>query len=890
MRYIAAVTNPEMVSDIETVKNILIQSNVILEAFGNAKTNRNDNSSRFGKYMDIDFDFKGDPIGGHINNYLLEKARVVHQQVGERNFHAFYQFLKGAPEHVLKAAKLINRPNDYKYLQQGRSPDVESINDKKDYEAVNNALKASKFSPLEIENIWKLIAAIIVLGNVTFNHENDQAYVNDHESLVSLASLLGVSKEQAAKALCYRIVAARGEAIEKGHNIEDAIYGKNAFAKAIYDRLFSWIVGKINAAIDPANGATKHAGNKVIGVLDIYGFEIFDENSFEQLCINYCNEKLQQLFIELVLKQEQEEYRSENIGWTQVDYFNNKVICDLIDQPHRGIIATLDEACLNVGKVTDQMFLHAMDQKLGKHNHYKSRQTDTSDKTLEHNQDFQIRHYAGDVRYSVLNFLDKNKDALFQDYKRLLYFSNMDMLKAMWPEGKQDVTKVTKRPQTTGTIFKNSMVSLVENLMSKEPYYVRCIKPNAVKSPSKFDDDLVVHQVRYLGLLENVRVRRAGFANRQLFTRFLQRYKVTCPATWPTWSSDPRLGCDEIMRHFNSHDDVKYGRTKIFIRSPQTLFSMEEERNKRLPDVVLTMQKYWRGYKSRLYVRRLRAALLVMRNWRRHRLREHVKELIKLYGNAKKEPHYGRDIQWPVIHKWPLAISKLDPLLKSFFDRWRGVMMLQSVPREQWGEVKIKSAAIEALDRRKKEFGLKRRWHGNYLVQEPENRNFQLFDKLLSAIMDRRGGKILFSSFIRKANKHGKMEDRVIVVTTSGILKMTNRYKEMKFIPFNKITGLAVTTGADNFVSIRSPGNDLVICLYNNKKECRSGELVGVLYSQYRSVTGGSTLPQGVDVRDALQVTLGGKSKTVTTQPKDDGVPEFHWSTKSTIVCRCITR
>ncbi|XP_012557219.1 unconventional myosin-Id isoform X1 [Hydra vulgaris] len=882
MKYIAAVTNPSKQSDIENTKTVLIQSTIILESFGNAKTNRNDNSSRFGKYMDIDFDFKGDPIGGHISNYLLEKARVVHQQVGERNFHSFYQFLSGSPEAVLKEAKLVNKPDDYLYLRQGRCSEVESIDDKKSFDAVNAAFSASKFDQSQIDSIWSLIGAIISLGNIAFGEENDQAYITDKDSLSIFSKLLKVDSNECNKALCYRMVFARGELIEKGHSKTQACYSKDALAKALYERLFSWIVTKINSVIDPQHGKKKKEGNKVIGVLDIYGFEIFDENSFEQLCINYCNEKLQQLFIELVLKQEQEEYKREQIEWVQVEYFNNKIICDLIDQPHKGIFSILDEACLNVGKVTDQMFLHAMDQKLGVHNHYKSRQTDTADKTLMHNRDFQIQHYAGDVKYSVDSFLDKNKDDLYQDFKRMLYNSEHSILKEMWPEGKQDITQVTKRPQTTGTIFKNSMIALVENLLKKEPYYVRCIKPNSIKSPLKFDDELISHQVRYLGLLENVRVRRAGFANRQHFDRFFQRYKVICEETWPSWDKASKEGCIKIIEKFHFENDVKYGKTKIFIRSPQTLFSLEEERFKQLPKVTLIIQKSWRGYKARLYVKRLCAALLIMRNWRRHKIAEYVVELKTKFANVKHEVHFGRDLPWPHVGKYPLILGKLDPLLLSFFKRWRGGMMLRSVPREQWGEVRIKSSAIEALAKRKQDFGLIRKWSGDYLKEDVENRNFELYKRITS---EWNRGKVLFSSFMRKVNKHKKTEDRIIIVTDKGVMKLNTKYKEMKIIPYTKISGLGVTTTSDNLLVIRIPGNDLVICLYNNKKECRSGELVGIIFEQYRKMVASNIR---VDVQDNLNIELGGKVKTVIVKKKVDGAPDFNWSNKNNIILNCI--
>ncbi|NXP48435.1 MYO1D protein, partial [Heliornis fulica] len=314
--------------------------------------------------------------------------------------------------------------------------------------------------------------------------------------------------------------------------------------------------------------------------------------SFEQFCINYCNEKLQQLFIQLVLKQEQEEYQREGIPWKHIDYFNNQVIVDLVEQQHKGIIAILDDACMNVGKVTDEMFLEALNNKLGKHAHFSSRKLCATDKTLEFDRDFRIKHYAGDVIYSVTGFIDKNKDTLFQDFKRLMYNSSNPVLKMMWPEGKLSITEVTKRPLTAAALFKNSMIALVDNLASKEPYYVRCIKPNDKKSPQVFDEERCRHQVEYLGLLENVRVRRAGFAYRQTYEKFLHRYKMISEFTWP--NHDLPSDKDAVRKLIECHGfqhDVAYGKTKIFIRTPRTLFTLEDLHAKMLVRIVLFLQK-----------------------------------------------------------------------------------------------------------------------------------------------------------------------------------------------------------------------------------------------------------------------------------------------------------
>jgi len=375
MRYIAAVTNVSGQKEIERAKNVLLQSNDILEAFGNAKTNRNDNSSRFGKYMDINFDFKGDPMGGHINNYLLEKSRVIHQQAGDNNFHSFYQLLKGAPEKMLNECNLTRDYSQYRYLSANNNA-VVLPSKAGEFNRVQAAFKALDFSDNATESIWKMIAVILHLGNIEFDSREDNgesiATIRSKNEVQTIADLLQVKVEDVKQSLLTRVIAAMGEVMRKPHSLNAAETSRDSFAKALYDRLFTWIVGHVNSAIDPAlTDSNRHQDATVIGVLDIYGFEVFDNNSFEQFCINYCNERLQQLFIELVLKQQQDEYEREGIEWVHIDYFNNQIICDLIDQPHRGILALMDEACLNVGKTTDATLLQAMDQKLkGKNINY----------------------------------------------------------------------------------------------------------------------------------------------------------------------------------------------------------------------------------------------------------------------------------------------------------------------------------------------------------------------------------------------------------------------------------------------------------------------------------------------------------------------------------------
>ncbi|KFO27982.1 Myosin-Ib [Fukomys damarensis] len=644
MSYVAAVCGKG--AEVNQVKEQLLQSNPVLEAFGNAKTVRNDNSSRFGKYMDIEFDFKGDPLGGVISNYLLEKSRVVKQPRGERNFHVFYQLLSGASEELLHKLKLEQDFSRYNYLSLD-SAKVNGVDDAANFRTVRNAMQIVGFMDHEAESVLEVVAAVLKLGNIEFKPESrvnglDESKIKDKNELKEICELTGIDQSVLERAFSFRTVEAKQEKVSTTLNVAQAYYARDALAKNLYSRLFSWLVNRINESIKAQTKVRK----KVMGVLDIYGFEIFEilasagavpdggvcvvsclhgviappyqDNSFEQFIINYCNEKLQQIFIELTLKEEQEEYIREDIEWTHIDYFNNAIICDLIENNTNGILAMLDEECLRPGTVTDDTFLEKLNQVCATHQHFESRMSRCSrflnDTSLPHSC-FRIQHYAGKVLYQVEGFVDKNNDLLYRDLSQAMWKAGHALIKSLFPEGNPAKINL-KRPPTAGSQFKASVATLMKNLQTKNPNYIRCIKPNDKKAAHVFTESLVCHQIRYLGLLENVRVRRAGYAFRQAYEPCLERYKMLCKQTWPHWKGPARSGVEVLFNELEiPMEEYSFGRSKIFIRNPRTLFALEDLRKQRLEDLATLIQKIYRGWKCRTHFLLMKKSQIVIAAW-----------------------------------------------------------------------------------------------------------------------------------------------------------------------------------------------------------------------------------------------------------------------------------
>uniref|UniRef100_A0A8V0ZXJ8 Myosin IE n=1 Tax=Gallus gallus TaxID=9031 RepID=A0A8V0ZXJ8_CHICK len=574
---------------VQHVKDIILQSNPLLEAFGNAKTVRNNNSSRFGKYFEIQFSPGGEPDGGKISNFLLEKSRVVMRNPGERSFHIFYQLIEGASSEQ-KSSLGITSMDYYYYLSLSGSYKVDDINDKSDFQETLHAMSVIGIFAEEQTLVLQIVAGILHLGNISFKEVGNYAAVESEEFLAFPAFLLGINQDRLKEKLTSRQMdskwGGKSESINVTLNVEQACYTRDALAKALHARVFDYLVDSINKAME------KDHEEYNIGVLDIYGFEIFQKNGFEQFCINFVNEKLQQIFIELTLKAEQEEYVQEGIRWTPIDYFNNKIVCDLIENKVNppGIMSILDDVCATmhaVGEGADQTLLQKLQMQIGTHEHFNS-----------WNQGFIIHHYAGKVSYDMDGFCERNRDVLFMDLIELMQSSDLPFIKALFPENLQVDKK--GRPTTAGSKIKKQANDLVGTLMKCTPHYIRCIKPNETKKPRDWEESRVKHQVEYLGLKENIRVRRAGYAYRRVFKKFLQRYAILTKATWPSWKGDEKQGVLHLLQSVNMDpDQYQLGKSKVFIKAPESLFLLEEMRERKYDGYARAIQKAWRKYAAR---------------------------------------------------------------------------------------------------------------------------------------------------------------------------------------------------------------------------------------------------------------------------------------------------
>ncbi|KAG2221465.1 hypothetical protein INT45_005006 [Circinella minor] len=666
MRYFATADDKETVgkkskngeSAMTEVEEQILATNPIMEAFGNAKTTRNDNSSRFGKYIEIQFDKQCNIVGAKIRTYLLERSRLIFQPETERNYHIFYQFCAGASAEDREAFGLQEWSN-FDYLKQGGTGEIPGVDDIAEFEITKQSLSMVGIHKETQQQILRLLAALLHLGNIEIGGRSDAMLSENDSSLGMATQLLGINTNEFKKWIVRKQISTRSEKIMTNLSPQQAHVVRDSMAKYIYSNLFDWLVGVVNESLacDDVNRVSTF-----IGVLDIYGFEHFKKNSFEQFCINYANEKLQQQFNQHVFKLEQEEYVRENIDWTFIDFSDNQKCIEMIEAK-MGILSLLDEES-RLPSGSDQGFCNKLYSNFGTQtyqNYFK--------KPRFSNNAFTVVHYAHDVQYESEGFMEKNKDTVPDEHLTLLENAQFEFLANMIkranaastpspsnsigdsPTKKPGVTKLNaaKKP-TLGSMFKISLINLMDTIGQTNVHYIRCIKPNEAKEAWGFEPNMVLAQLRACGVLETIRISCAGYPSRWTFEEFAERYYALVDAKhwYPKKEKEIRTLCSTIVdQHISDPDKFQIGLTKIFFRAGQLAY-LEKLRTDRLTEVAIILQKNARRFIARRrylrilkvvtqlqqvirkkigqakldQLRREKAAITIQKYWRRYAARK----------------------------------------------------------------------------------------------------------------------------------------------------------------------------------------------------------------------------------------------------------------------------
>uniref|UniRef100_A0A8C3P901 Myosin X n=1 Tax=Chrysemys picta bellii TaxID=8478 RepID=A0A8C3P901_CHRPI len=596
------------------VEEAILESSPILEAFGNAKTVYNNNSSRFGKFIQLHFSHHGHIQGGRVTDYLLEKNRVVHQNLGERNYHIFYALLAGVSGEQ-KEALSLSQPESYRYLNQSGCVSDENLNDLEMFNKVMTALKVMEFSTEEIHDIFKLLSGTLQLGNMEFMTAGGAQVTTKAGN-----DLLGLDAFQLSEVLTQRSMILRGEEISSPLTVEQAVDSRDSLSMALYSQCFSWLIGKINMKIKGKENF------KSVGILDIFGFENFQINSFEQFNINYANEKLQEYFNKHIFSLEQLEYNREGISWEAIDWMDNAECLDLIEKK-LGLLALVNEES-RFPKGTDSTLLEKLHSQHASNHYY------VKPRVIDHQ--FGIRHYAGEVLYDVRGFLEKNRDTFRDDILNMLKDSRLDFIYDLFERVSSRSSEETlkmgtqRRRPTVSSQFRDSLHSLMATLSTSNPFFIRCIKPNMEKAPNLFNPDVVLNQLRYSGMLETVKIRRAGFPIRRLFPDFLSRYKMLMKNL--SVPDNTKAVCAHFLQTYDStRKEWQLGKNKVFLKEALEQ-NLEKDREEELRKAAIVIQAHVLGYMARKKYRKVLVSIVtIQKNYRAHFWK---KALLRLKASA----------------------------------------------------------------------------------------------------------------------------------------------------------------------------------------------------------------------------------------------------------------
>ncbi|KAI8488241.1 Myosin-7 [Branchiostoma belcheri] len=637
-----------------TLEDQIVQTNPVLESFGNAKTVRNNNSSRFGKFIRIHFNTKGKLAGADIESYLLEKVRVIEQLPGmERGYHIFYQLLSSGLADVTKMLMVTDDAHDYRFLEKGEKT-IKNVDDKEEMVLTDEAFDVLGFTQDEKTNIYKLTGGLCHFSNMKFKAKprEEQAECDGTEAADKMAYLYGINSGELQKGLLKPRVKVGNEWVAKGQNCNQCIYAVGALGKGVYDRLFKFLVKRCNDTLD-----TKMKRENFIGVLDIAGFEIFEFNSFDQLCINYTNEKLQQFFNHHMFVEEQEEYKREGIEWETIDFgMDLAKTLALIEKP-LGILAILEEQTM-FPKASDKTLIDKLrDQHLGKHPSFLKPKKPKQPKYEGH---FDLAHYAGNVTYNICGWLEKNKDPMNETVVACFKRATNDLLKELWADfaTAEDADAGQKKQaggkgkkggafQSASATHRDQLARLMATLHTTYPHFVRCIIPNELKTPGLLDNPLVMHQLTCNGVLEGIRICQKGFPNKMIFKEFKQRYKPLDPVMSRQVEDDRECSVKLLDQSGLSKECYGVGKTKIFFKAGQVA-KLEDIRDAKLAVIVTTVQQRVRGKLQRIVYEKLK----VQREARADEELRVTAMPLNLYVNSRSKPREALKMLQRNVRNW----------------------------------------------------------------------------------------------------------------------------------------------------------------------------------------------------------------------------------------------
>ncbi|XP_058119274.1 unconventional myosin-Ib [Anopheles ziemanni] len=821
--------------ELQKMRERVAQAEIFLEAMGNAVTGKNTNSSRFGKFFDIEFDYKGDPVGGHLTLYMLEKSRVTTRPSGERNFHIFYQLLSGADIQLLKSLKLQRNIDKYELLKNSYGNE----DDRTNFIFTKRSLEILGFGQEEIFSIFTILAVVLKLGNLTFipttNIDGSEGCeISNEYELDEIAQLLQLDNQLLFNCLTH-FGDNWGELEADGLEI-DACYAsrlKFTLCRTMYGRLFAWIVTRVNESLKLKSSGTSSRG-KTIGLLDFYGFEALEKNSFDQFAINYCNERLQQHFVKNVLKHQQDLYVSEGLDWIRIDFFDNAAICELIDKPCYGILHLLDEPQV----VNDGLLLTRLHQCCAGHANFLAR-----DATLPSNC-FQVRHFEGPVVYTTNGFTEKNLDLLPKHISSCLFQSDLPVASCLFPEGNPK-RHSSRKPSSLSTNLRTSLQTLLKLLEQRSNHYIFCIKPNELKQAKMFELGLVQHQVRYLCLMPLINLWRNGHCFNMVHARFVARYKLLCQYTWPHFTGTMVDGVALIIRSVPLPGaEFTIGRKKVFIRSPRTVYELDEFRKVRLNELAVLIQKMYRCYtKRKRFMALRRSQLIIASYWRVWREREKIR-IVEFRKQAQwavqvigrffvllktreflltlllRLPH---DNMSPICHEWPSAptfLAETSQLLRTIFHRWRCYKYRKSFDQPARNRMREKVTASIIFKDRKISYprSVAHPFHGDYIRLR---QNIQW--KRVSC--EHNDQYVVFADIINKiARSSGKFIPILLVISTNSMLLLDQKTMQIKYrIPASEIYRMSLSPYFDDIAVIHIRADNYCSSNMSDRSESPTG-------------------------------------------------------------------